>query len=96
MSRPVFVNATSTGEEEVYFNVVGPRYFEILRTPVIVGRGFTQADDTNSPAVVVVNETFARRYLQASNPLGQRVSFTGPADEMQIVGVVKDAVYETL
>jgi predicted permease len=96
MSAPAFVNGSSTGQEEVYFNVVAPRFFEIMRTRLVAGRDFTAADDATSPAVAVVNETFVRRYLHHGSAVGQRVSFTGPPSEMQIVGVVRDAVYETL
>lgn len=96
MSTPIFVNGVSTGREEVYFNVVAPRFFQIMQTRLLAGRDFTAADDATSPKVAVVNEAFVRRYLQPGSALGQRVSFTGPPDDTRIVGVVRDAVYETL
>ena len=46
--------------------------------------------------MVVVNEAFVRTYLPNVAPLGQRVAYPGASRDMQIVGVVKDAVYETL
>ncbi|HUF50719.1 MAG TPA: ABC transporter permease [Longimicrobiales bacterium] len=96
MSRPMFINGVSTGEQDVYFNIVAPRFFEIMHTPLVLGRDFTLADDASRPAVAVVNETFVRQYLQPGSAVGQRVSLTGTGDEMQIVGVARDAVYETL
>ena len=97
MSVPVFVNGISTGVEEVYFNVVAPRFFAIMQTPLVAGRDFSRSDDGSAPLVALVNETFVRQYLPEGNALGQWVSFTGAADnQMQIVGVVRDAVYETL
>ena len=96
MSRPLLVNRISTGDEDVYYNVIGPRYFEIMQTPLLTGRDVVAADDANSPGVTVVNEAFVRRYFGATSALGQRVSFSQDDTEMQIVGVVKDAVYETL
>ena len=96
MSTPMTVNGVSTGLTEVYFNVIGPRFFEIVGTPLVAGRDFSEADDANAPAVTVVNETFVRQHLSAGNPLGQRVLISPGQREMQIVGVVKDAVYETL
>jgi predicted permease len=95
MSSPVFVNGVSTRDQEVYFNVVSPGFFEILHTPLMAGRDLMPGDDAAAPPVAVVNDAFVRRYLQG-NPLGQRVSFAAAADRMQIVGVVRDAVYETL
>jgi predicted permease len=95
MSVPIRVNGVSTGTEEVYFNVVGPRYFEIMQTALLTGRTFTPADDANAPAVAVVNDAFVRRHLTSNRALGERVSIPGSPREMQIVGVVVDAVYET-
>ena len=95
MSTPMTVNGVSTGLEEVYFNIIGPRFFEIVGTPLLAGRDLSEADGANAPAVAVVNETFVRKHL-TGNPLGQRVLISPASPEMQIVGVVKDAVYETL
>jgi predicted permease len=96
MSVPMFVNGVSTGQEEVYFNVIGPRFFQIMRTPLLAGRDLNAADDATAPGAAVVNEAFVRRYFRDGNGLGQRVSLAATADEMQIVGVVGNAVYETL
>ena len=96
MSTPMAVNGVSTGEVEVYFNVVAPRFFQIVGTPIVAGRDLTMHDDLTAPAVTVVNEAFARAFVSGSSPLGQRVAYPGAKREMEIVGVVKDAVYETL
>jgi putative ABC transport system permease protein len=96
MSTPMKVNGESTEPKEIYFNVVAPRFFEILDTPLIAGRDLSPGDDLNAPAVTVVNEAFVRTYLTGASPLGQRVAFPDAPREMEIVGVVKDAVYETL
>lgn len=96
MSTPMTVNGVSTGLQEIYFNVVGPRFFEIVGTPLLTGRDLTDGDDAVAPAVAVVNETFVRRHLTGGNPLGQRVLMPFGPREMQIVGVVRDAVYESL
>ncbi len=39
----------------MHFNVVGPRYFAALDTPVVLGREFTERDYGNAPAVAIVN-----------------------------------------
>ena len=95
MSTPMTVNGVSTGLEEVYFNIIGPRFFEIVGTPLLAGRDLSDTDGGTAPAVAVVNETFVHKHL-TGNPLGQRVLISPGRPEMQIVGVVKDAVYETL
>jgi hypothetical protein len=73
MSQSVVVNGVPTGLEEVYFNVVGPRYFEIMHTPLLEGRDFTASDDGNAPAVAVVNQAFVRERLGSTWALGQRL-----------------------
>jgi predicted permease len=95
ISVPMLVNGLPAGDGEVYFNNVGPRYFEALGTAVVVGREFTLSDDRTGTPVAIVNETFARAFVQGQ-PLGQRVSVANSKIERQIVGVVADAVYETL
>ena len=95
MSTPMRVNGVMT-EDEIYFNVIAPRFFEIVGTPLLAGRDLSPADDLNAPAVAVVNEAFVRTHLAGAQPLGQRVAYPGAQREMEIVGVVKDAVYETL
>jgi len=93
---PIAVNGQPIGSEELHFNQVAPRYFETLGTPFVLGRDFTIRDDATAPGVAVVNEAFVRQYMPNGSPLDQRVSVVGSRPERQVIGVVKDAVYETL
>ncbi len=55
---------------------------------IVRGRGFERREPAPS---VVVNETFVRRYLPGTEPLGQRLRFGGPErPTFTIVGVVAD------
>ena len=71
---------------------VSPDYFATLRVPLLRGRLLSDADG-KSP-VILINETFARRYFPAQDPVGQRLTFdkaTIPGmTEFTIVGVVGD------
>jgi predicted permease len=96
MIMPIAVNGQPVGSEELHFNQVAPRYFETLGTPFVLGHDFTIRDDATAPGVAIVNEAFVRQYMPTGSPLGQRVSVVGSRDERQVVGVVKDAVYESL
>jgi predicted permease len=103
------------GEERaVDMNAVGPRFFESMGIPVLVGREFVPEDN---PAVVaeprdrlsrepdpelpgplraIVNESFARKFLAGSSPLGRRLSLTEKFEAgraYEIVGVVRDVRY---
>jgi predicted permease len=82
---------------EVSFDVVGPRYFETLRVPLLKGRGFTSADVRGSAGVVVVNQAFVRRYWPGEDGLGKRLGTEGPEGPMlEVVGVAGDGRYVTL
>jgi len=85
------------GEDmEFNFNVVGPEYFEVMRVPMVSGRGFTAADREGAPQVVVVNETFAARYWPGQDPIGKRLTSFSGATSIEIVGVARDGKYQML
>jgi putative ABC transport system permease protein len=50
---------------------VSDGYLEAMGTRMSSGRSFTAFDGSAAPAVVVVNEAFARRYLATGDPLGR-------------------------
>jgi putative ABC transport system permease protein len=68
-------------------------YFETMGIRLLKGRGFDSRDVDNSPTVVIVNETFARRFFGTNDPIGARVKQGWPEDQTpwrEIVGVVND------
>lgn len=70
--------------------VVTPEYFRTLRIPVLRGREFTHADDTNPTPGFIVNQAFVDRYLGNVDPLGESLS-VNMRDEnpyAPIIGVV--------
>ena len=69
------------------FAAVSPEFFQVLRTPVLRGRSFTEADTDKSKRVVIVNESFAKQYLPGHD-LGHRVNLAGV--DWEIAGVVGD------
>jgi len=78
-----------------YGAVVTPDYLDIMKIPVIAGRGFTAEDTPGSSRVALVNEAFARKLRADGAVLGQRVRAIGPrrprgeaAVDWQIVGIV--------
>jgi predicted permease len=69
---------------EVY---VTPRYFDTLQISVLAGRTFTDGDGPDAQPVVVVNQTFARKFFHQDNAVGRYLN-----KNMVIVGVVADTV----
>jgi putative ABC transport system permease protein len=68
---------------------VSPDYFRTLQTPILAGRGFTEADNQNSIPVAIVNQAFARKLFGAEGSLGKRI-IGAVGSPVTIVGVVAD------
>lgn len=85
--------APQSGDEllDEQFRQVTPGLFETLRIPVLQGRTIQDSDGENAPAVVVVNQSFARKIFPRGDALGQRIALASPAsDWATVVGVVGD------
>ena len=75
-------------------NDVTPGYFSTIGMRLLAGRDFVDGDSAAAPRPVVVNEMFARRYLDG-RAVGRSFAFgNGPA--IPIVGIVADARYDGL
>jgi len=94
-SRTVSVEGRAPGPEanrEIYINWVAPRYFETLGVPLITGRDFDSHDTPDSPRIIIINQTMARVFFGAANPIGQRIR-VDDNDIREVVGVVGDSHY---
>lgn len=79
---------------EIKFNAVSSGFLNLMGTRVVRGRGFTDADSGNAPAVVIVNQTMAQKYWPDRDPIGQLVTLTGWSQgtgEARVVGVAENA-----
>ena len=85
----------NTESTMMLWNSVGPDYFHVLRTPLLMGRDISDADGSSAPKVVVINQTFADRFLPGANPLGHHVSQCGDpkCTQFTIVGVAANSKY---
>jgi putative ABC transport system permease protein len=80
------------------WRIISPGYFETIGMPMVRGRDFSKADETNTQPVVIVNEALARRYYPDEDPVGKLIQtptapelFLRPTERwMTIVGVVAD------
>ncbi len=82
------------------FTYVSPNFFATLRIPLLKGRNFTDGDTNDNPLVLIVNQTFIRKYVNAPSPLGVQVRVRPepqyPERTYQIVGTVPDTKYSDL
>jgi predicted permease len=77
---------------EVNERDVSAGFFTTLRTTLLSGRYFSDADDATRQKVAIVNEAFVRKYFPGEDPIGKRFGDTDlkPDSIKQIVGVVMD------
>jgi predicted permease len=82
----------------VHVMPAGANFFATMKIPLLSGRDFTTRDDENAPKIAVINEAFAKLYFQNQNPIGRHIQWDRKkADtDMEIVGVAKDARYNSL
>jgi predicted permease len=78
---------------------LSPDYFRTMGIALIAGREFNDRDGTGTPKVVIVNETFMKRYSGGGNMLGKHMAFGGGISiklDCEIVGIARDSKYTDL
>ena len=75
---------------------VTPGFFDALRIPLLRGRVFTDADRKETTPVAVVNEAMVKRFWPDQDPIGKRFHFFGDPTLLQVVGVVRNSVVDTI
>jgi predicted permease len=88
----VSVGGKAPNSAVAYFLSVSPGWLDIMKIPLIQGRDFRPNDTW--PGSAIVNEEFVKQYFPEGYPLGKR--FAKGDFECEVVGVVKDAVYQSL
>ncbi len=76
---------------KIYRDLISPGYFESMKIPIVEGRDFDWHDDSTTQNVMIVNQEFARRFLQNRSAIGHKVH--GWGQWFTIVGVAKDSKY---
>ena len=77
--------------------LVSRGYFAAMGIPVLDGRAFDRQDRINGPRVVMVNQTFAKRYFGDGRAIGRRIFVQSSNQALaEIVGVAGDVRHEGL
>ena len=82
------------------FTYVSSSFFATLGISLLEGRNFTARDTNGSPLVLIVNQSFIRKYIHTASPLGVQVHVRPepqyPERRYEIVGVIPDTKYSDL
>jgi predicted permease len=74
--------------------IVGPKYLQTLRTPLMAGRDFTDQDNAGTQPVAIINQAFVDRYWTGQNVIGKRVQWRG--GWYTVVGVTANGKYRRI
>lgn len=103
---PVVGSGRDAADQLAYVFAVSPEFFTTLGIRPLVGRLLEPTDRRGAAGVTVVNEAYARAYLDGQNPVGRRIELRGgnwrpgqsafgqigeqTVAEAEIVGVIPD------
>ncbi len=103
------VGKPSAQDQTFRFNLVSSEYFPTLRIPLQQGRLWNEAEAHRGALVMVVNQTFARRYFPVGDAVGHTIKvqelkpqppffLTAPGTEngLLIIGIVTDKLDDGL
>jgi putative ABC transport system permease protein len=97
VTRAVDIDGQPTNDParrpEVDFRAATGDLFDVLRIPILQGRGFTPGDREDSQPIAVVNLSLARRYWSGVDPIGQRLR-VGSGPWLTVIGVCGDVIQD--
>jgi predicted permease len=67
------VGRPSAQDQKFRFNMVSSEYFPVLRIPLLQGRIWDKDESHRGAAVMVVNQTFARKYFPNGDVIGHSI-----------------------
>lgn len=78
-----------------HINLVGPGFFGLLKIPILAGRGIKSGDRAGAARVAVASQALAARLFGAENAIGRMFVDPGGGAPFTIVGIARDAMYES-
>ena len=90
LTRPDDPTAGDAHGRVTGLDVVSANWFRVTRVPLVRGRPFLPTDRPDGPRVALLNETAARTFFGADDPIGRRISLGRAVAEAEVVGIVGD------
>jgi predicted permease len=76
----------------VEYRVITPGYFDVLRLPLLKGRGFNTGDRDTTAPVGIVSQSMADKYWPGEDPIGRRVKVRDTW--VTVVGISGDIIHD--
>jgi putative ABC transport system permease protein len=84
-------NTAPGGYESASLRFVDSGFLPLMNIPLLEGRNFSDADDGNAEPVVIIGESFARKYWPREDPIGKSISILRETVvPRRIIGIVSD------
>ena len=79
-------------DQGVWFQMISKDYLQTLGIPLLRGRYFGDQDGAEASRVLIVSESFAKRYFPKGDAIGKRLNFNNPAKPLwrEIIGIAAD------
>ena len=90
------VGDDSSRVSDVTMNLATERYFDTVGVPIIRGRSFNLSEVSSNADVIIVNESFAKRFWPDGDALDRALFLVRDAKEVRVIGVARDAKYSSL
>jgi putative ABC transport system permease protein len=81
---------------EAVVRTASPRYFSVMRIPVLAGRPLDARDDASAPPRAVISASLAARLFGVSRAVGRRLWLSAGPHTVEVVGVVGDVKHRAL
>jgi predicted permease len=86
------------GDPSSSFHFVAPKYFDTMGIALLAGRDIEWHDREGAPLVAAVNEAFARKYFEGSNPLGRVIELPrrNGVESIEVIALVSDTKFSDI
>jgi putative ABC transport system permease protein len=78
-----------------FYDSVSPSYFSTMHIPLLAGRTFAETDNAQTPGVIVLSQSAAKKFFPTEDPIGKRLTLPPSRQQpnptvLEVIGVVGD------
>ncbi|MFN2508453.1 MAG: ABC transporter permease, partial [Chthoniobacterales bacterium] len=78
-----------------FYDSVSPSFFSTMHIPLLAGRTFAETDNAQSPNVIVLSQSAAKKFFPTEDPIGKRLTLPPRPQQttplvLEVIGVVGD------